>query len=146
MSTVLLRTLLYFKECTIAILMYENKDFIHCMIAPPQTLGLRLRTYILDDCSHLFIALIPNEHCDYPRRAPFIRPPIGIVWSSWLGDNYPNKLSGNWIYTGSQIMMYFPCHVVTTSRVGHYVIHIITTDSKSIMDYSRKRRCMSILV
>ena len=61
----------------------------------------------MDDCSHLFIALTPNEHCDYPRRA--------------------------------LVMMYFPCHVVTTSRVGHYVIHIISTDSKSIMDYSSKK-------
>ena len=90
------------------------------------------------------IALTPNEHRDYPRRAPFTRPPL--VWSSWLLDNYTNMLSGNWIYTGSPILMYFPCHVVATSTVGHYVIHIITTDSKIIMDYSSKRRCMSIHV
>ena len=43
-------------------------------------LGLRLLTYIQDDGSHLFIALTPNEHHDYPRRAPFVRPPL--VWSS----------------------------------------------------------------
>ena len=44
-------------------------------------------------------------------------------------------------------MMHFICHIVTTSRVGNYVTHnIITTDSEIIMDYSSKRRCMSIHV
>ena len=66
-------------------------------------LGLRLLTYIQDDGSHLFIALTPNEHHDYPRRAPFVRPPL--VWSSsglviitltsWVVIGF-KRVSGSW--------------------------------------------------
>ena len=101
-------------------------------LSPPQTLWLGLLTYIQDNGSHLFIALTPNKHHDYPRRTPFLPPPpvwsssglVIITLTSWVLIGFKH-VSGNWQAAKPPGVDFMANHYPKAKNCRHVLKHIL---------------------